>query len=115
MTNQQFEFDMKRIAMLKADIKASQQEIEDIFSAHAAILSETGDVVAGDYIVKVTPTVRFDAATAKKNLTEEEYAKTLTTAPNSAQAKKVLSPERYAQAQKTYGWTRNVVAVTDAE
>lgn len=115
MTSAQFEYDMARVADLRAEIKAHEAEIQDIFGAHAAMLSAAGEYVAGDYIVKVTPTLRFDAATAEKNLTTEEYDKILEIVPSSSTAKKVLSPERYAQAQKHYGWTRKVEPVTDSE
>lgn len=113
MTSTEFQQAMARVADLKAEIKAHEEEIKDIFGAYAPMLSQPGNVPAGNYVVQVTPTVRFDAATAEQNLTPEEFDKIFDIVPSSATAKKVLPPERYALAQKQYGFTRTVVPVKE--
>lgn len=106
-----------RIQIIKAAARLRQQAKEANEQADM-LLDSLGDLavddyVAGPYILQVRPTVRFDPATAERNLTAEEFALTLATKPDSAMAKKVLSPERYAAAQRVYGVTRRIIEVTD--
>lgn len=80
-------------------------------------LGELGskDYPAGRFILKVTPTRRFNASEAQKNLTTEEFESIHERVPTSAAAKRVLGDERYAATQKVYGQTRKIVPVEDEE
>lgn len=102
---------VRRAAMLRAQAKAAEEEADALLDSLGTLNPD--NYAAGNYILQITPTKRFDARTAKENLTPEEFASTLATKPDSATAKKVLSPERYALAQKVYGVTRKIVEVTD--
>lgn len=80
-------------------------------------LGELGskDYPAGRFILKVTPTRRFDPGTAKRNLTADEFESIHERVPTSAAAKRALGDERYAATQKVYGQTRKIVPVEDEE
>lgn len=103
---------VRRAAMLRAQAKAAEEEANDLLDSLGTLNPD--NYAAGDYILQVTPTKRFDARTAQENLTPEEFASTMATKPDSATAKKALSPERYAECQKTFGQTRRIVEVSDA-
>jgi len=102
-----------RAYWLGQQIKALEEERNALLDAMQ--ISETGDYAAGDFIVKVYPTVRFDPATAKRALTPQEFESILATKPDSAKAKAVLGGERYAATQKVYGMTRKIIPITDEE
>ena len=70
-----------RIYALRAQIKALEAEVKELVGDLPA--RPVGDYVEGDYLIKVSRTVRFDAATAKRNLTEEQFASILKPTPNS--------------------------------
>jgi hypothetical protein len=72
-------------------------------------LSE-GSYISGDFIIKVRPTVRFDAATAERNLSPEDFKSILKEKPDSALAKALLG-EKYSKTQKVYGLTKSVERV----
>lgn len=57
----------------------------------------------GEYVVDVKPRVRFDAATAKKVLTEPIYNAILESKPSSRLAKRVLTGYEYEECQKQVG------------
>lgn len=88
---------IKRIGILKASIKAQEQEIEDLLASLGSL--ERGRSVHGDWILDVSPSKRFDAATAKKNLSEKDYKRILLPTPNSALAKALLGDD-YEKCQK---------------
>jgi len=113
MANVELEARVYRAYWLKRQITDLEQQYDDLLDSLGQL--EVGNYPAGDFILKVTPNVRFDAATAKKRLTPEEFAAILVPTPNSALAKKVLGDERYPAAQKTYGVKRQIVPVTDEE
>lgn len=96
-----------RVAQLRAQAKASTDEANELL---AGLDLEVRDYAAGNYIAKVTRTVRFDAATAKKNLTKKEFAAILKPVPDSALAKALLD-DRFALCQKEYGLTTKIVPV----
>lgn len=112
ITAEQFQRAVKRIADLKANIKSEEAEIERLYESMGEL--EVKSYPAGDYILKVEPSVRFDAATARQNLTPEQYASILKPTPNSALAKAVLD-DLYHLTQKDYGVKRTVVPVEDED
>lgn len=69
---------------------------------------------AGDFILQVTRTKRFDPVTARKNLTAQEFKQISKMTPNATLAKAVLG-EDYNKTQKDYGLTRKIVRVEDLE
>jgi hypothetical protein len=90
---------IERAYWLKQQIKAMESEVAELL----------------DYIVQVRHNRRFDAATAKRNLTPEEYAAILVPKPDSTLAKKVLGANGYAATQADYGWKKTIVPVEDAD
>jgi hypothetical protein len=103
---------IRRIGLLRASIKAQQEEVNDLLASLGAL--EVGRSVHGDWILDVSPTKRFDAATAKKNLTPEQYESILKPTPNSALAKALLD-EDYDKTQKNHGYTVKVYRPSDEE
>lgn len=100
--NETHEAIIARAFALRAQAKANEAEAKELLASLGDVDVDTYAV--GDYQVKVTPTKRFDAATAKRNLTPAEFAKILKKVPDSALAKAVLD-ERYEACQKDYGVT----------
>jgi hypothetical protein len=103
---------IERAYWLKQQIKAMESEVAELLDF---IEDDEVDVPAGDYIVQVRHNRRFDAATAKRNLTPEEYAAILVPKPDSTLAKKVLGANGYAATQADYGWKKTIVPVEDAD
>ena len=101
---------LERAFWLKAQIKDLTEEVDLILNA---IGPNVGTYDGGDYTLQVTPNVRFNAAEAKKNLTPEQYASILKSAPDSKLAKAVLDPEDYIKAQATVGVVRKIVETLD--
>lgn len=99
----------QKVALLRAEAKHLSELADELLDGLG--LNEPGEYISGDYIIKIRPTVRFDAATAERNLTPEEFDKIQKRSPNAALAKAVLSEERYKKAQKTHGLTRTVERV----
>ena len=95
-----------RIYALRASIKEAEAEVKDLVASLGDL--PEGSYVAGDYLVKATPTKRFDPATAKRNLTDREFKGILKSVPDSALAKAKLDEETYALCQKVYGMTVKV-------
>lgn len=89
-----------RIFALRAQIKSLEAEVSDLVGSLPAM--PVDDYVVGDYLVKVGRTRRFDAATAKRNLTPEQFESILKPTPNSALAKALLDSD-YDLTQKDYG------------
>lgn len=104
---------VKRAYWLRQQAKAFEDEANKILDDIGEL--STGKYPAGEFILQVTPTVRFDAATAQRNLTPVEYKKILKMTPNSALAKAVLGEERFKATQKVHGQTRKILPVTDEE
>lgn len=105
--------DMRRVYMLRKQAKACEDEAKEILERYTFDKDEAFS--AGDFIVRVNRTRRFDPALAKKVLTSDEYAATLVTKPDSTLAKKVLPQDVYESAQKEYGWTVKVEEAKDDE
>lgn len=103
---------IKRIGILRASIKAQQEEVVDLLASLGDL--EDGRTVHGDWILDVSPTKRFDANTAKKHLTEKQYKSILLPTPNSALAKALLGDD-YEKTQKIYGKTVKVYRPDDEE
>ena len=108
-----FETTVARIARLKEQISLLETEVEDLYESLGDL--EVRDYPAGEYILRVTPNRRFDAATAKKALTEDEYAGILKLTPNSALAKATLDDDLYRACQRDYGLRRTIVRVEDED
>lgn len=102
-----FDKDMAHVHDLRKMAAQCEQEAKEILSKYT--WDEERAYPAGQFIVDVAKTRRFDAGWARKNLSEEDYALTLVTKPDSMTAKKNLPPEKYALAQRDdYGWTVKV-------
>lgn len=102
---------IQRIGMLRASIRAQEEEVKDLIASLGDL--EVGKSVHGDWILDVQPNKRFDAATAKKNLTPAQLKKVSLPTPNSALAKALLG-EDYSLCQKEYG-TKVSVYIPDDE
>ncbi len=91
----------QRIFLLKQAIKDQEAEVknltEQFFSSR-----DLDTYVEGAFQVKVERNARFDAATAKANLTPEQYESILSLSPDSKKAKDVLAPADYHKAQKEF-------------
>jgi hypothetical protein len=95
-----------------------RQQAKSLIEESDRLLDElnlgVGKYVSGDFIITVAPTVRFNAATAEKNLSPEEFKSILKPTPNSALAKALLGEARYKATQKTFdSFTRSVERVED--
>ena len=100
-----------RIFQLRAEAKALEAEAKELA---ASLGEQTPDnYVVGDYLVRVSRTVRFDAATAKRNLTKKEFEAIQKRVPDSALAKAVLD-ERFTLCQKDYGQTLTITRPEEA-
>lgn len=64
---------------------------------------ENGTTPVGDYKITRRDNVRFDAATAKKNLSEDELKQISVSKPDAARAKALLDEDRLTLCQKNYG------------
>lgn len=106
------EKDAVRVYWLRKEAKALLEQADEILNKYVL---ENRDYPAGDFIVKVSETVRFDAATAKRNLPEDKYQSILRLRPDTTAAKAVLSDDEYRLAQKKYGQTIKIVPVDDEE
>lgn len=103
--------DMARVFLLRKQAAACEAEAKEILERYTFEKDEAFS--AGDFIVRVNRTRRFDPALAKRNLSPEAYAKTLVTKPDSTLAKKVLSEDDYRASQREFGFTVRIEEVTD--
>ena len=103
---------LQRVYMLRAQNRANEAEVKSLLDSLGEM--PLGKDVAGDLIVEVSLTKRFDPGTAKKNLTEEQYQAILKPTPNAALAKALLE-EDYELTQRTYGVTVKVYPPGDEE
>lgn len=103
MTNEErIEFYAQKIL----DIKARKEELEEAEKNHRAALADllpTGETVLGEYKLNRRENKRFDAATAKKNLTPEQLEEISVLKPDAARAKALLEDEDLALCQKNFG------------
>lgn len=107
--------DFDRIVAEAARHKEQAKAHEETAKALLDSLGELAidDYVAGNFILRVSPNRRFEAATAKRNLTPEEFEAILKLTPDSALAKAVLDPETYRLCQREYEPKRTIVRVED--
>lgn len=77
-------------------------EYEKNLRAKLAELVDNGSTFAGEFKISRRENVRFDAASAKKNLTAEELERISVMKPEAARAKALLEENRLALCQKTY-------------
>lgn len=101
----------KKVALLRQEAKFLNDKADELLNELG--LNKPGVYISGDYLIKVRPTVRFDAPTAERNLSPEEFKSILKEKPDSALAKAVLGDDKYKMTQKTYGVTRTVERVED--
>jgi hypothetical protein len=100
-----------RVHRLRQQAKALEEEADRLLDSLNLGL---GQYISGEFIIKISPTVRFDAGTAERNLSPEEFRSILKETPNAALAKAVLGNERYRATQKTYDtFTRKVERVEE--
>lgn len=104
---------IKRAYWLRQQAAAFAAQADEILDGIGEL--GTGKYAAGEFILQVTPTVRFDAATAEENLTAVEFNNIHKRVPDAAMAKAVLGKERYKATQKVHGQTRKIIPVTDEE
>lgn len=103
---------LKRVYMLRAQNRANEAEVKSLLDSLGEM--PLGKDVADDLIVEVSLTRKFDAGTAKKNLTPADYGRILLPKPDSALAKALLG-EDYEKTQKVYGQTIKVYPPGDEE
>lgn len=113
--NKEFADKVSRAFWLRRQAEALIAEADDLLDSLGNGHLEPANYPAGNYILKVYPTLRFDAATAKRNLTPEEFDSILVRKPDSAVAKRLLGEERYKATQRNHGMTRKIVPVEDEE
>lgn len=82
--------------------KAEQEELIANLKKTLAGLVEDGDTFQGDFKVNKRVNIRFDDATAKKNLSASDYDKITVRKATAALAKAQLTPENLAKTQKTF-------------
>lgn len=104
---------IRRAYWLRQQAAAFAKEADKILDGLGEF--DRGKYPAGEFIYEVTPTVRFDASTAQRNLKPDEFESILKRKPDSALAKAVLGEDRYKATQKVYGQTRKIIPVTDEE
>ncbi len=82
--------------------KAELDEYEKNLRATLAELVDNGDTFVGEFKINRRENVRFDAATAKKNLTADELKSISVSKPDAARAKALLDEDRLALCKKTF-------------
>lgn len=95
-----------RIGDVKQEIKELEAREQELWDQLGEL--EVGQSVTGSrFGLTVSANVRFDAATAKRNLTKKQFEAICKMTPNSALAKAVLE-EDYHKTQRTSGVKRDV-------
>lgn len=104
---------LKQIKQVRDTIKALQEQEADLWA-------ELGELAPDDYLIdehhylNVRENWRFDAATAKKNLTPEQFESILVPKPDSTQAKRVLTGIDYeTKTRKLVGVVRTFEQIGD--
>lgn len=97
--------DKKRERIIR-DIYTLRAQIKELEEQEQTLRDELGDLEygqesVGPFVVKVSPNRRFDAARAKKVLTEKEYETILVQRPDSKIAK-ARFPEKFEQMQREH-------------
>lgn len=110
MSNSEFESKVREVYLIGQQIKSLEEKRKQILDEIDDV--GPGEHYVGDYVLKITPTLRFNAAEARRNLTDEQFDAISVLTPNSTLAKEVLG-EDYTKTQKTYGMTRSVVRVEE--
>lgn len=105
----------RRIRSLREEIKSHELEIKELIAGHFSGLNVGESEVAGQYVVRASPNVRFDPSLARKELTEEEFSSILETVPSSKKAKELLAPATYAKLQRQFQPTIKVVDPEEEE
>jgi hypothetical protein len=106
-----FEEKIKRARWLRAQAVSLANEADELLDSLGDLAY--GTYPAGRYALQVTPTLRFDAATASRNLTKDEFKSILQEKPDATLAKAVLGEERYKATQKTHGVTRKIIVIEE--
>ena len=105
-----------KIEALVAQEKDLALQMKSVKDARAALERnlglENGSYNVGDYIVDVKPQVRFDAATAKRVLPADLYARICESKPSATLAKSILRGYEYEDCQKVLG-SRVVIREAD--
>ena len=88
------------------DIYTLRAQIKELEEQEQTLRDELGDLEygqesVGPFVVKVSPNRRFDAAKAKKVLTEKEYESILVQRPDSKIAK-ARFPEKFEHMQREH-------------
>lgn len=112
MSSKQFTQTVARAHAIKQQIKALEDEYDTLLDSLGTL--DPRNYPAGDLILQVTPTIRFNEAEAKRNLSPEKFQSILKQKPDATLARKVLGDE-FSLCQKTYGVTRKIVRVEDME
>lgn len=95
---------------LAAQVKKNKDEIEALERILPEGLSASED---GQFVVDVRPRVMFDAATAKKNLSDELYKSICELKPTSKLAKEMLTGYEYKICQRITGVNATVKRAVD--
>ena len=83
--------------------KEELAEYEKNLRAKLAELVDNGDTLVGEFKINRRENVRFDAATAKKNLTPEELKSISVLKPEAARANALLDEDRLELCRRSYG------------
>lgn len=105
MSNPQFAAKVKEAYLIGLEIKSLETKRKSILDEIDGV--GVGEHDAGDFVLKISPTLRFNAAEAYRNLTPEQFESISVLTPNATLAKEVLGDD-YAKAQKVYGQTRSI-------
>lgn len=100
--------------------QAKERAVYLVDKAKAVIKSravESGTRVYGDNAVILSSARKFDAATARKNLTSVDFQRILLPKPDATLAARVFEnePEKLVKCQKDNGWTLTVRKATDKD
>lgn len=102
-----------------AEINLIKQQIKDLQERETELWDEVVDAVGegshsvGDFIVKIHPQYRFDAALAKKVLTQSQLSLISVAKPDSTLAKKFLDEELYEKVRKRQPNPRKTLEIRD--
>lgn len=107
----EFTLKVNRARLLREQAKSLEIEAQEILESLGDLPYGTYGTTNG-YALQLTPTLRFDAAEAHKNLTPDEFESILRQKPDAAVAKALLG-ERFKVTQKLHGVTRKIIRVED--
>lgn len=98
---------------LKRIIKDAERELSEIRTSMN--ITEPGIFTAGNVVLEVVETRRFDPVQAGMVLTKEELDGIMVLTPSSALARETLAPKRYAETQAVTGLQFNFKEVKPDE